>query len=137
MNAMDTPSWGWIEDRGDFRARLRELSRRDERRLFYPLDAGSYVVSIQASCEHASLPPAAVPAGEVEAWEVAVFSEDGRLLDETRDPELIALPREWLRYWREGVARMVPTAVVRVLLDRFALGPEYFDRFVLEGLDPE
>lgn len=137
MNAGDTPPWGWIEDRGDFRRRLRELSRRDERRLFHPLDAGIYVVSIQASCEHASFPRAAVPAGDVEAWEVAVFTEEGRLLYETHDPELIALPREWLRYWGDGVARLVPTAVVRVLLDRFALGPEYFDRFILEGSDPE
>jgi hypothetical protein len=137
MNATETPPWGWLEERGDFRARLRELSRRDERRLFHPLDAGSYVVSIQASCEHASVPRAAVPAGEVEAWEVAVFSEDGRLLDEGSDPELVGLPHEWRRYWREGVARHVPTALVRVLLDRFALGPEYFDRFVLEGSDPE
>jgi hypothetical protein len=137
MNGTDTPPWERLDERGDFPERLRELSRRDGRRLFHPLDAGTYVMSIQASREHASLPRAPVPAEEVEAWEVAVFSEDGRLLDETRDPELIALPLEWLRYWRGGVARMVPTAVVRVLLDRFALGPEYFDRFVLEGSDPD
>ncbi|HEX2203490.1 MAG TPA: hypothetical protein VHG91_09345 [Longimicrobium sp.] len=137
MSLADTPQWERLDGHYDFRQRLRELSRRDERRLFHPLDAGSYVVSIQASCEHASVPARAVPAAEVEAWEVAVFAEDGRLLEETRDPELIALPREWLRYWSGGVARRVPTAVVRVLLDRFALGPEHFDRFVLEGCDPE
>lgn len=137
MSRMDTPPWERLEGPDDFRARLRELSRRDGRRLFHPLDAGDYVVSIQASCEHASAPRAAVPAAEVEAWEVAVFTEDGRRLDETRDPELVALPREWLRYWSGGVARFVPTAIVRVLLDRFALGPEHFDRFVLEGSGPE
>ena len=137
MSLADTPQWERLDGQGDFRPRLRELSRRGERRLFHPLDAGSYVVSVQASGEHASLPARAVPAAEVEAWEVAVFTEDGRLLEEARDPELIALPREWLRYWRGGVARRVPTAVVRVLLDRFALGPDHFDRFVLEGCDPE
>jgi hypothetical protein len=137
MSRTDTPQWERLEGHGDFRGRLRELSRKDERRLFHPLDAGSYVVSVQASSDHASVPRAAVPADEVEAWEVAVFTGDGRRLDETSDPELLALPREWLRYWRGGIARRVPTAVVRVLLDRFALGPEYFDRFVLEGCDPE
>ena len=136
MSATEMPPWERLGGHGDFRDRLRELSRRDGRRLFHPLDAGRYVVSLQASCEHDSVPRAPVPAGEVEGWEVAVFSEDGRLLDETRDPELIALPHEWSRYWRGGVARRVPTAVVRVLLDRFALGPEDFDRFVLEGCDP-
>jgi hypothetical protein len=132
----DAP-WKRLEDNSDFPARLRELSGRGSRRLFHPLDAGEYVMSIQASAEHASLPRAAVPANEVEAWEVVVFTSDGRPLDETRDPELIALPREWRRYWRGGVARRVPTALVRVLLDRFALGPEHFDRFVLEGWEPE
>jgi hypothetical protein len=130
------PTGTALPDR-DFPARLRQLSGRDDRRLFHPLDAGEYVMSIQASAEHASLPRAAVPADEVEAWEVVVFTSDGRRLDETRDPELITLPREWLRYWRGGVARRVPTALVRVLLDRFALGPEQFDRYVLEGCDPE
>jgi hypothetical protein len=137
MSPTDTPRWERLEADGDFRGRMRELSRRGERRLFHPLDAGDYVMSIQASAEHASVPARAAPAGEVEAWEVAVFTADGRLLDERHDPELLALPREWLRYWRDGVARQVPTAVVRVLLDRFALGPEEFDRFVLEGCDPE
>jgi hypothetical protein len=133
MSRSERPPWERLEGWEDFRGRLRELSRRGERRLFHPLDAGRYVVSIQASCEHASVPPWAAPVHEVEAWEVAVFTEDGRQLDETRDPELVALPREWLRYWRDGVALRVPTAIVHVLLNRFALGPEHFDRFVLEG----
>lgn len=137
MSSMERPPWERLEGEDDFRDRLRELSRNGDRRLFHPLDAGSYVVSIQASGEHASTPRAPAPAAEVEAWEVAIFSEDGRLLDETRDPELIALPPEWLGYWRGGVGRFVPAAVLRVLLDRFTLGPEYFDRFVLEGSDPE
>lgn len=54
----------------------------------------------------------------------------------SEDPELIALPPEWLRYWRGGIGRLVPGPVVRVLLDRFAVDPEDFDRFVLEDGDP-
>ncbi len=137
MSSTDVPHWERLAAHDDFRGRMRELSRCGERRLFHPLDAGDYVLSIQASSEHDSVPARAAPADEVEAWEVAVFTAGGQLLDETQDPELVALPREWLRYWRGGVARRVPTAIVRVLLDRFALGPEEFDRFVLEGCDPE
>lgn len=137
MSAIETPPWERIRSDEDFRERLHELSRDGARRLFHPLDAGGYVLSVQASGEHASIPAAAAPAPEVEAWEVAVFSADGRLLDEALDPELIALPPEWLRYWRGGIARFVPSAVVRVLIDRFALGPDCFDRFVLEENDSD
>lgn len=136
MYGNETPSWERL-DGGDFRSRLRELSRNGDRRLFHPLDAGGFVLSIQASGEHASTPAAPVPPEEVEAWEVAIFRADGCTLDERSDPELIALPPEWLRYWRRGTGRFVPSAVVRVLMDRFELGPEFFDRFVLEGSDPE
>lgn len=132
MTPMDRPDWERL-DAGDFRSRLEELSRAGERRLFHPLDAGSFVVSIQASADHASRPRAAAAAVEIEAWEVAVFNGDGRLLDEGRDPELVAMPAEWLRYWRAGIGRCVPTAVLHAVLDRLTLGPDAFDRFVLDG----
>lgn len=132
----DPPEWERIPRR-DFPDTLVELSRRGNRRLFHPLDAGNYVLSIQASGEHASLPRAPVPAAQVDAWEVAVFTRDGRLLMEKVDPELLTLPGEWLRYWSDGVGRHVPAAIVRVLLDRFALGPDSFDRFVLMEPGPE
>lgn len=112
--------------------RLEELSRWEGSRLFHPLDAGDYVFSIQASSTHCSVPAAPVPAGEVTAWEVAIFDGCGRLLTESIAPELLSLPREWTRYWSGGVGRFVPTAVIRVLLQRFSLGPEHFDRFVLD-----
>ena len=124
------PPWERI-GQGELHHRLRELSRADGDRLFHPVDAGSYVFSIEASRRHSSVPAAPAPAQEVTAWEVAIFHEDGRLLDEAVDPELTTLPREWLRYWHSGIGRFVPTAVLRVLLDRFSLGPEDFDRFIL------
>lgn len=112
--------------------RLKELSRSGENRLFHPLDAGDYVFSIQASGKHCSVPAAPAPAGQVTAWEVAIFDASGRLLIETTAPELLSLPPEWTRYWSDGIGRFVPTDVIRVLLQRFSLGPEHFDRFVLE-----
>ena len=134
---MPTPPWERLAPECDFRDRLHELSRSGSKRLFHPLDAGTYVVSIQASEDHASVPRAPAPAEEVQAWELAIFSSDGRLLDETRDPEILGLPPEWRRFWRGGIARFVPSLVLRVLLDRFTLGPDYFDRFVLEGPEPD
>jgi hypothetical protein len=130
------PPWGRIAQ-DELHHRLHELSRSDGDRLFHPVDAGTYVFSIQASRAHASIPAAPAPADEVTAWEVAVFHGDGRLLNEAVDPELVSLPREWLSYWGGGIGRFVPTAVLRVLLDRFSLGPDDFDRFVLEGSDPD
>lgn len=138
MSPIETPPpWERIRADEDFREHLHELSRDGTRRLFHPVDAGRYVLSIQASGEHASIPASPVPATEVVAWEVAVFNGEGQLLDETVDPELLALPAEWLRYWRDGIARCVPSAVVRVLIHRFALGPDSFDRFVLEETDSD
>jgi hypothetical protein len=124
----DAP-WNRIPE-GDVTDRLRVLSCQGQDRLFYPLDAGDFVFSIQASRAHSSIPAAAAPAAEVDAWEVAIFNADGRLLQET-DPELACLPHEWIRYWRSGIGRFVPTAVIRVLIDRCAFGPENYDRFVL------
>jgi hypothetical protein len=120
-----------------FPAELKELSRARQNRVFHPVDAGTFVFSIQASAAHSSTPAAPVPPAEVRAWEVAIFDGDGRQLVETADPELISLPREWVRYWKNGVGRYVPTEVVRVVLQRFTLGPEHFDRFILEGSDPD
>lgn len=116
---------------GTFPRHLREVSRRSSRRLFHPIRAGDYIVSAQASSEHASAPRQAVPATEVEAWEVAVFSSAGRMLDETVDPAIRSLPPEWRRYWQGGIARRVPTPTVVVLVDRFALGPDLLGGFNL------
>lgn len=127
-----TPPWERI-GQGELHQRLREFSRADGDRLFHPVDAGCYVFSIQASRGHSSIPAAPVPAEDVTAWEVAIFHEDGRLLQEDVDPELTTLPREWRRYWHRGIGRFVPTALLRALLDRFSLGPEDFDRFILES----
>lgn len=117
--------------------RLAELSRSDGGRLFHPLDAGEYVISIQASGAHSSLPAAPVAPADVVAWEVAIFDAGGRLLNEIVDPELATLPPEWLRYWRDGIGRFVPSPLVRVLFDRLSFGPEYFDRFVLGRSEPD
>ncbi|MDB4952241.1 MAG: hypothetical protein JWM27_4890 [Gemmatimonadetes bacterium] len=131
MTPSDVPPWERLEVTRDFRERLCELSSSGDRRLFHPLDTGAYVVSIQASAEHASLPRAAAPPGDVAAWEVAVFTRDGRLLDERWDAELASLPAEWRHYWGAGIGRLVPTPVLQVVLHRFALGPEDFDHFIL------
>jgi len=132
MDLTQTVPWHRLEPGSDFRRRLAQLSRSGGRRLFHPLDAGSYVLSIQASADHASTPALPVAPFHVLAWEVAVFTADGRLLDEARDPEMLALPEPWRKYWRGGIGRRVPTACVRVIVDRFVLGPDYYDRFVLE-----
>lgn len=135
MTPMDRPDWERL-DAGDFRVRLEELSRAGERRLFHPLDAGSFVVSIQASADHDFHPRGvAAAATEIEAWEVAVYNGEGLLLHEGRDQELVRMPAEWLRYWRAGIGRYVPTAVLHAVLDRLTLGPDAFDRFVLDGPD--
>lgn len=131
----EIPFWENV-GRDAFPFGLHELSRSGEDRLFFPMVAGGYVLSIQASKSHASIPAAAVFPWDVSAWEVAVFDNGGRRLHET-DHEMISLPREWLRYWTKGVGRFVPTPIVRVILQRFALGPEDFDRFVLDLSEPE
>jgi hypothetical protein len=131
----DFPPWE-SADRVEFPRDLRELSRHDQDRLFFPIRAGEYVLSVQASGAHASIPAAAVHPDDVSAWEVAVFDRHGRRLDEA-DPALLSLPREWARYWSGNVGRFVPTPVVRVILQRFELGPDAFDRFVLRSTDPE
>jgi hypothetical protein len=131
MRPSDVPPWERLDASGDFRERLCVLSSSGDRRLFHPVDTGAYVASIQASAEHASRPRAAAPPGDVAAWEVAVFTRAGRLLDERRNPELASLPAEWRRFWSGGIGRFVPTPVLQVVLHRFALGPEDFDHFVL------
>lgn len=132
MTTMNRDPWEKIREHQQFSERLRELSRNGERRLFHPLEAGDYVVSVQASGEHLSRPQASLPPSQIQAWEIAVFTTDGRLLDERRDPEIITLPPEWRRYWRNGIACGVPTSTVAVLMDRFTMGPDYYDRFILE-----
>lgn len=137
MRTTDLPV-PWERLNGEtFPAQLKELSRAHQDRIFHPVDAGTFIFSIQASAAHTSIPAAAVPPAEVNAWEVVIFDGDGRQLVETTDPELISLPREWVRYWTDGIGRYVPTAVVRVVIQRFTLGPEHFDRFILEGSEPD
>lgn len=133
----DEVPWARLNGAELFPAVLKELSRWREKRVFHPVDAGTFVFSIQASADHACFPAAAVPATEISAWEVAIFDGEGRQLIETCDPELISLPREWVCYWRNGIGRYVPTEVVRVILHRFTLGPDHFDRFILEGTEPD
>lgn len=136
MSTMEVPPpWQDATADGEFPKHLREHSRKDDRRLFHPLDAGEFVVSLQASPFHASTPASAAPAEEITEWEMAVFTQDGRLLSEALDREIISLPKLWRQFWTDGIARHVPTSVAAVILHRFRLGPEDYDKFVLVGPD--
>lgn len=65
----------YLPGRTAFRELLQETHEPGDPRQFRPVRAGRYLVSIQASEYHASIPRAPVPPEDVEAWEVVVFTD--------------------------------------------------------------
>lgn len=127
-----------------------EVDERFEWRAFYPIRAGRYLVSIQASERAASDPQAAVPIEDVNAWEVAVFTdgsdgEEPRSISPRAHPHLFRDAR-WRDRWvlpRDADAQehplwtgqFIPTAVVKDLLDCLC-DPEGYAQLLAQGLVP-
>lgn len=112
-----------------FRLRLetaRAASERSHRR-FHPFSAGPYLVSAQASADHASTPPGNPAVEDVDRWEV-MLTREGIVVDREREPDLFADP-VWGSFWEGSTGRYVPTAIVQTLVDRLELGQtEYQQR---------
>jgi hypothetical protein len=96
-------------------------------RVFAPLAAGMYLVSVQASAAHRwCAPREPVPPEEVSAWEVFVTDPDGRPVGPETHPWAFRR-RAWVFHWLNShpddevpVGRMVPGEVVQLLLDFLA-----------------
>lgn len=106
----------------EFLPYLPEAFRTPEQRLFRPVRAGRFLVSLQASPNHACHPRRVVPAGEVRAWEVLIYYDTGLRVTEATEPWLLD-DHLWSEYFRDGVGRHVPAEAIQPLLDCLALGP--------------
>jgi hypothetical protein len=140
----------YVPGKSVFREFLEEAHEPGDPRQFRPIRAGRYLVSIQASEYHASIPRACVPAEDVEAWDVAVFTDggdgtpprpvsprshphlfrDGRWTDlwQFREPDDPDAPP----YWN---GNEVPTRLVADLLDCL-VDPDGYAALVVRGLIP-
>lgn len=131
-----------------FRALLEEGQPHGEPRQFRPIRAGAFLVSIQASARHASLPQADLPLEEYEGWEVAVFTDGGdgtepRPVSPRSHPHLFRDQR-WARLWMPALGvptsgglywsgHRVPSRVVADLLDCL-VDPEGYAALLARGV---
>ena len=130
-----------------FRELLEEGQGAGHPRQFRPVRAGRYLVSVQASECHASIPRASVPAEDVDAWDVAVFTDgsDGsppRPVSPRSHPHLFR-DRRWADRWhfREPEdpdappywsGNEVPTRVVADLFDCL-VDPDGYTELLVRG----
>ncbi len=131
-----------------FRELLEEGQEPGEPRQFRPIRAGRYLVSIQASEYHPSIPRASVRAEDVEAWAVAVFTDgsDGSppLTVSPRSHPHLFRDRRWADLWHFSEpedpdappfwsGHEVPTRVVADLLDCL-VDPDGYTALLVRGL---
>lgn len=119
----------------DFRIQLEEVRRDGTRRIFRPLPAGSYRLSIQASVAHHSYPRSLVPVEDYDRWEVTVYAADGSWVTPRTHPHLFG-DQLWSRYWVEDapgdatIGQSVPTDIVQTFYDYLVLGPESYRQMI-------
>lgn len=117
----------------DFRTLLVE-SASGPHRIFEPLSAGDFQLSIQASVDHASTPRSDALVGDVSEWEVSLFRR-GRWLGPDSAPEIFYDPI-WTQFWNskattgKPVGQRVPTEVVQVFYDLLCVGRERYEQYL-------
>lgn len=116
----------------DFRTQLDEVRQEGTRRIFRPLTAGRYRLSIQASEQHLSHPRSLIPLEDYDRWEVTVYAADGSWVTPRTHPRLFQDPL-WSRYWIEDtpgdatIGQFVPTEIVQTFYDLLVLGSTLYE----------
>jgi hypothetical protein len=105
MDASPLPVYSPSNFPSSFRLLLEEIPGFTPR-LFRPIRAGRFIVSIQASQAHASTPDGSPPREDVDTFEVTIFTagEDGRYpvpVTPRSHPHLFRDAR-WALSWRPG-----------------------------------